>query len=261
MDPMESANRRRFFVRAGPEIAHLFSFEQKKDGSIYWHSHDFETARFLVRAQTPDGPGLAYVEQLGKGKMSLHRSGAIGVRPHASNTGHYLRVNGVALANRSKGTHGVRHLLTYFGTQPTRQTKKSPLFSRSTDYWIDDNVPMMRPMVFILLAIPRVQQLTLSLNFSFQIDEMEDVRQPTLGWGAFALREHNVVWLGYRTRHMDAWPQQAQVVYDDGFHIPFLVCTAPGELRVEGRRPSYTLQGDELTISAHHPAEIDSTAP
>jgi hypothetical protein len=71
---------------------------------------------------------------------------------------------------------------------------------------------------------------------------------PDMGWGGFTLTLHSVIWFGYRTKHMDRWPLNAQACYLDGYWVPVLIGTGPGAFRLELRRPQFSLTETDLTI-------------
>ncbi len=71
---------------------------------------------------------------------------------------------------------------------------------------------------------------------------------PKGGWGNMALKYHDVFWFVYRTKHMEKWPKKHQVIYNDGFVVPFLIGNDTSKLKLELRIPKYTMRDNHLSI-------------
>ena len=140
---------------------------------------------------------------------------------------------------------GVRHLLTIFFSEP-KHMPNSPAMARQSDYVI--TTAQWHPCVIVFWAVPAHRQITVTVNGSFHVDDLEEV-PPNAGWGAFTLALHAIVWFAYRTKQMARWPRRAQACYSDGHTVPLLIGTGVGEFRLEYRQPTYSLADDQLTIT------------
>jgi hypothetical protein len=104
------------------------------------------------------------------------------------------------------------------------------------------------PYVIVFWAVPLIRSYAITVDGSFHVDDLEEV-PPNAGWGAFNLSTHAIVWFAYRTKHMERWPKNSQACYSDGHAVPLFIGTGEGQFRLEYRRPSYQLEGDQLKIS------------
>ena len=242
-----AAERRRIFLTAGIETFQLFSVSQNSnDGSVYFSAPLFEEINWLVPAMgAQQEPILLAYKSDGPGKLSLHGSGVTHVSPHQATTHHGFAVRGNQLKAADGSSLGVRHLLTILPPEPTHRPTSAAM-ARKTDYVLTSKE--FHPYVLIFWAVPAMRPLTVTINGSFQADELQEI-PPNGGWGAFNLLLHSVVWFAYRTKHMERWPRNAQACYHDGLTVPVLIGTGLGAFRMELRQPMISLQEGNLTIS------------
>jgi hypothetical protein len=240
---------RRIFIRAKDRTCQIFTFTQNRDGSIYCSFPDFADAKWLSIQATDDGLHLIGTKAIGSGKASFHGSGMVAVRSNSDPKGHRLVFKGNHLLDKKKGTAGMRHLFTIFMKEPTHYPETSPLFNRNSDCCMEANEEL-RPLVLVFFAVP---QKGIVVKFEFGIHERDLVNFPEdiLGLSKFGLRYHDVIWFAYRTRYMEKWPKEAHICYLDGHTFPIFVGAGPGVLRLEYRRPQYSLSNHELSIDCH----------
>jgi hypothetical protein len=245
--PSPSASRRRIFLGADGNNYQLFTILQNpNDASVYFSAPNFEEIDWLVPAIGEDrNPILLSYKATGPGKLSLHGSGEAHVRPYEYVSPTEFVFRGNMLKSRDGESLGVRHLLTLFFAEPLHQPN-SPATARQSDYVIE--AKQFHPYVIILWAVPAIHALTVSINGSFNVDDLEEV-PPNAGWGTFTLVQHSIVWFAYRTKHMARWPRNSQACYYDGHAVPMLIGTSVGAFRLEFRQPTYTLVDDRLTIA------------
>lgn len=241
--------KRRVFIRSKGKVFKIFSFAQERDGSIYSFSPDFADAKWLSIQNTEEGPQLIGVEAIGEGKVSLHGSGIVSIRPNDDPKGHKLRVNGNYLKDDKKKAIGLRHLFTVLMKKPKHQPETSQLVNRPSDYCIEAN-EVLKPTILVFFAVPQ-KGVTVNFEFSISMDDLVNGPNDFRGFGLFGLRYHDVIWFAYRTRYMEAWPKQAHICYLDGFTFPIFVGIAPGIFRLEYRQPEYSLDDNKLTIECH----------
>jgi hypothetical protein len=105
----------------------------------------------------------------------------------------------------------------------------------------------LAPLIFIFFAIPRINNLTVNYQVGFDIDDLDCI-PPECGLGGFELLLHNVFWYAYRTKHMDVWPDNPHICYQDGHIVPVLIGKGGRKFRAEFRIPTYELTDTELTI-------------
>lgn len=193
-------------------------------------------------------PGVPPTMQISEipnaGKLSIHGSGVSHVK--ALNDGEAeLRLVGNHLLDVGQKKAGVRHLITILPTKPS--TESEPMSStRLADCTIE--AKELKPYVLIFWAVPGVAKLTVKVQASFHVDDLESV-PPESGFGAFLLRQHNIVWFAYRTKHMQRWPAHNLLCFHDGFVAPTLIGTGEGACRLELRTPRYEHNGDELVVA------------
>lgn len=254
----KSQYRRRIFIRAKDKVCQIFSFKQTADGTVYCASPDFDDANWFSETLTDTGPQLVTTNPIGEGKISFHSSGMVAVRPNDDPSGHRIIIKGNQLLSRTEGKVGIRHLFSIFSKEPKYVPKTSPIFNRDGDYCLEANEEL-RPYVLVFFAAP--QGLSISFQFSLHVDDMVNVPSDFLGLDGFGLRYHDIFWMAYRTKHMEKWPQQAQIVYHDGFTFPFFIGTGLGVGRWEFRQPQYILTGQKLSIECNQTYPDDYANP
>lgn len=240
-----AAAKRRIFLSAGRETFQLFSVTQNpNDGSLYFSAPDFANINWLVPQTDNHGkPFLLSYNSDGDGKLSLHGSGVVHVRPYEQTSEREFSVHGNALKSHDGSSLGLRHLLTIFFPQP-QHLPMSPAHARKSDYVLQ--AKELHPYVLIMWAVPAVRPLTVQIKSSFNADDLEEV-PPNGGWGGFNMLLHCIVWFAYRTKHLLKWPRGAQACYYDGYLVPMLIGTGEGAFRMELRRPTYA--ADAATVS------------
>ncbi len=237
---------RRIFVTEGESHFQILDFTQNKgDGSIYVSAPNFAQIRWVGLATKQEVPVQVFgLDSAGGGKLSLHGSGMAAISPHVSSSGHSLVVHGNFLLKEDK--LGVRHLFTLFLAEPTT-LPVSPAFNRKSDYSIMISKPLC-PYVLVFFALPKGPDMSLQVQASFQIDDLQTV-PPESGFGHFPLPLHNIGWFAYRTKHMARWPKAPHVCFFDGFVVPIFVGVGEGTLRVEPRSPTYELSAKAVKVS------------
>lgn len=236
----------RIFFGTETEYFQLFSVAQKSDGSIYFSAPMFQNIEWRVPVISPDRQlVLASYQVSEQGKLSVHGSGVAHVKAHDAAGSSDFSIRGNTLKSKDGEILSVRHLLTIFPSEPTHKPN-SPPGARRTDGIM--TTKQWHPYVIVFWAVPLARSLTVTVNWSFQTDELEEV-PPNAGWGAFSLATHALVWFAYRTKHMQRWPKKSQACYGDGYVVPLLVGTALGQFRLEYHQPRYSLIEDRLTIS------------
>lgn len=237
-----STNSRRLFFSAGDENFQLLSFTQRPDGSIYIGSPDLASSKWMeiVPGRSPQ---LQISAIPSAGKLSIHGSGVAHVKSLESGETE-LRLVGNYLASGDKQALGLRHILTIFPAKPTRIP--APVASnRLSDCLIQ--AQDLKPYVLVFWAVPATKHLMVNISSSFHVDDLETI-PPELGFGAFGLRSHSIVWFAYRTKHMARWPAESHLCFHDGFHVPFFFGTGEGTGRLDFRAPKYHLDGNQLQI-------------
>lgn len=239
--------KRRIFINNEENYFQLFSFNQHEDGSIYSSMPEFGNIKWMSIVKHEGQVGLAIVNPLeNDGKLSVHGTGMTTYRAHSDNKGHQLIVKGNFLLNKESDKLGVRHLFTSFFQDPNFIPVSSPALNRESDYLLKSD-KKIKPFVMTFFAVP-TKKMSVEVNASFHVKDLESI-PPETGWGGFNLRYHTIVWFYYRTKHMDAWPQNTHICYYDGFEVPFFIGTGQGASRLEIRHPTYTLTDNNLTIS------------
>jgi hypothetical protein len=236
----------RLFFGTEAEHFQLFSVAQNSDGSIYFSAPMFQNIEWRLPTISPDRQVvLGSFQASEQGKLSVHGSGVVHVKAHETAGSNDFAVHGNILKSKDGETLSARHLLTVFPSEPTHKPN-SPPGARKTDCVM--TTKQWHPYAIVFWAVPIARSLTITVNGSFQADELEEV-PPNAGWGAFGLATHALVWFAYRTKHMQRWPKNSQACYGDGYVVPLFVGTGLGEFRLEHRQPHYSLVEDKLTIS------------
>lgn len=248
MEPSTAATKRRIFFGSGDESFHIFSITQNKNGGdIYFSSPKFGDIEWRAPALNADQEMelLAYQAE-DQDKLSLHASGIVHL-PYKSTRPDEFRISGSMLSNTDSNNLGVRHLLTIFLSEPTHKPE-SPALSRKTDGVMTTS--QWHPYVLVLWALPALSTSTITVKFTLSEDDLEEI-PPNAGWGAFHMQQHIIVWMAYRTKHMDRWPANSQACYADGYTVPLFIGTGEGQLRVEYRFPTYSCIGNDFVIDLH----------
>lgn len=249
----------RFFITAGTEHWQLFTFEQNKtDGSIYVSLPDFTETKWLTFHIVDGYPRFAIRQFLYNGKISLHSSGQVHVRPYSNPPDAPFIIKGHPL--KSDGVRGVRHLMTSFIAKP-KHLPTSPAFNRKSDHSVQ--VSELRPIVFIFWAIP---SRNISINLSIEFEDKDIEIPPPVGVGTFQIGDHFILWATYRTKLMERWPKNTHISYHDGFAIPVFIGGDIGDVqgqgRLELRKPLYQIENDELHIAVTRACiEYEQAAP
>ena len=240
--------KRRVFVTDGGPRYHVFSFTQDKngDGSIYMSSPNFSEIKWIAVEANQGIPRLSIVESPGDGKLSVHASGMASIRSHEDPLTRRIVVHGNYLLNLAKSAAGVRHLFTIYMAEP-RALPISPAQNRESDYIIN-NSKSLSPFVMIFFAVPRMPNFTVSIQGSFNIDDLESI-PPESGSGVIELPYHLLLWFVYKTKYMDKWPKFPIVCYYDGFSVPLFIGKDEGKFLMELFNPKYELNGSKLTIN------------
>ncbi len=255
---MDASPKRRIFLKKGEERHQVFSFTQHADGSIYCGSPTFADAKWIAFAMTQQGPAVGVAESLGDGKMSLHGSGMVGVRPHDQPGGHQLAVLGNLL--KSGNELRARHLFTVFPSEPNHLPVGSPAFNRDSDYCMESKEEL-RPFLLAFFAVPAIAT-KMDFIFSLDTDQLANIPNDFLGMNFFTLRYHHILWFAYRTTHLPEWPKVSHYSYSDGYLFPVFIGTPNSRLTVEIREPRYSLSGNALTIDCSSPdSQHDRTGP
>lgn len=242
------SDKRRMFINKDETIYQVLSFSQHKDGSIYCSMPEFINTRWLSFRLSKDGktPEMVGVDSPPEdGKFSMHGSGMLTFRTHKDHHGHTLIIKGHPLLSIEKGKIGIRHLFTYFPTEP-KCLPVSPAYNRESDYVLK-KTGELRPFAMTFFAIPSKENLAVKFEISFLANDIEAM-PPDVAFGNFALSHHNIVWVYYRTKYMDNWPEQTHIWYFDGHAVPILIGTDQGTGRIELRNPSYKLDDHEVQI-------------
>jgi hypothetical protein len=251
MPPKPSSNRR-IFIDKDSTFYQILSFTQHADGSIYCSIPEFKSAKWMSfgKSASNDMPVMITADSPQEmGKFSMHGSGMLTFRSHSDTKGHTLIIKGHPLIDTENGSFGVRHVFTYFPTEP-KHLPNSPAFNRESDYVLKKQ-GQLKPFVMVFFAVPYKPGLKANINISFNVDDIDDLETtpPDVAFGTFGLRFHNLVWVYYRTKHMDRWPQSTHICYFDGFLVPILIITGEGTFRLELRKPSHALNGNDLTLT------------
>lgn len=237
--------KRRIFINKNGKHFQIFTFSQKKDGSIYCSSPDFSDAKWISYKITKNGPELITAATIGKGKISFHGSGITGIRSNID-TEHTLRIKGNILLNKKQKSLGARHLFTVFMKEPQYLPPSSPAFNRKSDYALRAN-EVLQPFILIFFAIPKTGVSTHFL-FNLYADEMNNIPNDFLGGHFISLRYHDIFWFAYRTKNLQKWPKYTHYSYHDGFTVPIFVGTKQQKFRLEFRQPTYSLINKNLII-------------
>lgn len=242
-------DKRRVFINTGDNLYQVLSFNQHEDGSIYCSMPEFTGVKWMsfgVSKETGQ-PMMIIVDSPDEmGKLSMHGSGMLTFRSHKDEKGHSLIIKGNPLINVEGGKIGMRHLFTYFPTEP-KHLPNSPAFNRESDYVLKKTGDL-KPFVMVFFAVPSKPGLSAKIKASFHVDDVETI-PPDFAFGTLGLRYHNVVWFYYRTKYMGKWPQSTHICYFDGHEIPMFIGSELGEARVEVRNPTYIINGNQLSIA------------
>lgn len=246
LDKRQFSNRRIFISSCGKDCYQIFHFTQSKDGSIYvsW-PHFSDTSWLFPLIDNKGNPKMGTVDFAEEGKLSIHGTGMGTFRSHKNPNFRPVIINGNKLLDLGKKEGGARHLFTAFIKEPD-YIPNSLALNRKSDYLIN-NSEKMEPFVVIFFAIPRTNN-ALDINFQVSFNNDEVDVPPKSGWGAIDLEFHNVFWYVYQTHNMDKWPNKNQIFFYDGFMVPIMIGTGPGQFRLELRPPKYLFEEDKLTI-------------
>ncbi len=214
--------------------AHVCDFEQNLDGSIYIKFPEFEFSKWI--GSDSAGQQLIPYNSPGKGKLSIHGSGIAHVKSFDENSKAEFRVLGSPLLSKDRKTAGIRHLATIFPKKPVIEILKDTFVK-------PDNI---KPMVFVFFAVPF--GLNISFQGSFSMDEYEPI-PPIIGIGNQALRMHNIFWFSYSSKYMDNWPLATHVHFPDGFICPLFVGVAMKQMRIDIRKPYYSIKDKSVQIT------------
>lgn len=241
-----NTSSRRLFFGDGVQYFQLFTISQNPtDSSIYFAAPKFEDIEWRVPAVTPEHQPVLITYQIPEpGKLSIHSSGIVHVKPHGIAGSNEFAIRGNILKSADGTTLSVRHLLTIFPSEP-KHRPNSPAGARKTDGLM--TTKHWHPYALIFWAIPLTRSFTVQVTGSFHVDDLEEV-PPNAGWGGFNLVTHAVVWFAYRTKHMARWPLNSQCSYTDGNIVPVFIGTGVGQFRLEYRNPTYQLNNDLLSI-------------
>jgi hypothetical protein len=235
----------RLFFGTEYEKFQLFTVVQSTDGSIYFSAPSFGDIEWRFPAIGPDGQSVLTSYQISEqGKLSIHSSGVVHAKAHGAVGSNQFAIRGNILKSKDGEVRSARHLLTVLPAEP-KHKPNSPPGARRTDGVM--TTQQWHPYVIVFWAVPLARTVKVSVNGSFQIDELEEY-PPNAGWGVFGLSTHAIVWFAYRTKHMQRWPMKSQACYSDGHTVPLFVGTGLGEFRVEFRQPQYSFVGDTLKI-------------
>ena len=245
MDHPSAASKRRIFFSTADESFQIFSVTQNKlGGDIYFTAPAFGNIEWRAPSLNADKQLELLSYQAGEvDKLSLHASG-IAHLPLGSSRPAEFRIQGNMLSRDAGENLGVRHLLTIFLSEP-KHKPDSPFSAKKSDGLI--TTAQWHPFVLVLWAIPAKNPFSLTINGSFNVDELEEV-PPNAGWGAFQMQQHAIAWFAYRTKHMERWPLKSQACYTDGHTVPLFIGTDAGQFRLEYRQPTYSVIGNQFTI-------------
>ena len=242
-----NTSSRRLFFGNGLEYFQIFSISQNQtDASIYFSAPLFEEIQWHVPAIGVDEkPVLVSYQIAAPGKLSLHGSGIVHVKPFGTVGSNEFAIRGNILRSDGGKVLSVRHLLTIFPSEP-RHKPNSPAGARQTDDLM--TTKQWHPYVLIFWAVPLTRSFNVNVTCSFHVDDLEEV-PPDSGWGGFNLAMHAIICFAYRTKHMGRWPHNSQGCYSDGHAVPLYIGTGTSQFRLEYRQPSYQLNNDELRIT------------
>lgn len=242
-----NTSKRRLFFGNGLEYFQIFNISQNpSDASIYFWTPQFEDTQWHVPASDSNQNSVLVSYQINKpGKLSIHASGAVHVKPFETPGSNKYAIQGNILRSQDGEVLSVRHLLTIFLSKPTHKPN-SPAGARLTDGLMTTN--HSHPYVIIFWAVPLTHSFTVNVTGSFHVADLEEV-PPNGGWGGFNLATHAIVWFAYRTKYMGRWPKNSQASYSDGHTVPLFIGTGIGQFRLEYRQPNYQLNEDQLSIT------------
>jgi len=233
----------RLFFTVGTKHYQLFTFSQnRKDGSIYFSAPNFGEINWLIPLNGDLTPVLLAYKVGDQGKLSLHGTGVAHTSPHSAMGQNKFRVPGHELKAQQGQSLGVRHLVTVLISEPSH-LPPSPAFNRRNDGAFHSKE--LHPYVIVFWAVPVVSGLSINLNGSFAVDDLEEV-PPHAGWNMFRLPLHYVLWFAYRTKYMNRWPSEMQACYCDGYFVPMIIGAGEEGVRLELRRPNYRFLGSKL---------------
>jgi hypothetical protein len=233
--------KRRLFLSEGENIYHVMSFTQSRaDSSIYASFPNNPKIKWMKVSIESGTSQLKIIDSPGDGKLSVHGSGMTKISPNE----HSLVIHGNYLLDSNKNMAGIRHLFTIQLVKPSF-VPPSLAYNRKSDYVI--NMKKLAPIIIIFFAIPRVKNLSFNYEVSFNVDDLDSV-PPEGGAGSFELVLHNIFWYAYRTKYMDAWPNNPYICYLDGYQVPVLIGTGKRKFRAELQTPSYKLSDTDLSI-------------
>lgn len=199
----------------------------------YWHGFLPENSErlLLLRTSTSNDDGA---------HLSVHGSGQTHVK-YEKMSRRSIAVLGNKLSQVPEKELGIRHLFTALPSKPAHL----PVGRQQRDVTILSNGPM-RPFALICFAVPKgIGQV--SLHFSFHEDELE-TDSPDAGMAWAELGHHRVVMLAYGSKMIEKWPDNTIIQYSDGYLVPFIRRLKPGNISVDLQKPTYKLNGEELTI-------------
>jgi hypothetical protein len=238
--------KRRIFFGTGDENFQIFSVSQNpNDGSIYFSAPNFDDIQWLMPAiGENENPILLSYQASDQGKLSLHGSGVTHVWPFKSQRPNQFSIQGSELKSKTGEMLSVRHLFTIFPSEPSLKPN-SPALARQSDWLM--TTKQWHPYVIVFWAVPLTNISKVEVGGSFQEEDLEEI-PPNGGWGCFNMSSHAIVWLAYRTKHMNKWPLNSQACYNNGYIVPVLIGTDAGKFRLEFHQPSYDLNDNQLSI-------------
>ncbi len=137
--PKKQFNKRRVFISENEaKRFQVFSFTQESDGSIYVSWPDFVDTNWLTPIINENGElGLAAVDSVSEGKLSIHGTGMGAFRSHDDPENRPLIIKGNKLLDLGKGEGGARHLFSAFVKEPVTKLPSSQQAKRLFDKYAD----------------------------------------------------------------------------------------------------------------------------
>lgn len=249
-----NTSKRRIFIANDNNYFQICSFNQHKNGDIYFSTPD-EKIKLMglgKKLENSDPEIFTIDASLKDEHLSIHKDGRAHISPNNSSGSSRLIIRGNYLRNVQDKKNGIRHLFTTFFKEPTF-ISSSVFNERQADYLM--KIHGSKPFFVVFFAVPRPQfpnQLHVNIGAQFSVQDLERIppEMPEISYDSFCLGSHSVVWYCYRTKNMDNWPGKTIIYYHEGFFVPFFVGQKP-EFRVEIRAPLYKLENNELTILMH----------
>jgi hypothetical protein len=245
---LKAKSRRIFITENQVNFFQIFSLTQnKKDGSIYISWPHIESSNFILfddhnNISTPD-----MYSSIGNGKISFHGSGQVHYKTYLNTDNQHFKVDGNILLRELEKKVGARHLLTTLITRPDIEPLDSPALNRQTDYVIEARI--IQPTTFIFFAIPQTAEgLQINLQLSLPIEYMDNIPGDILGSGIIPMQKHDILFLAYKTKYLNSFPESSYVSYTDGLLIPFFVGQINNQIEVKMLTPIYTLYGNNFGI-------------